>query len=130
MRYLLDTDTVSFILRGEGRVERRLRSSRPSEIATSPIVVGEIELGLRRRGSRNPRRLTERLFEVLTVILYDAAAGRRYGALAAVLLAKGEPIGIEDTMVAAQALELDLTLVTHNVRHFEHIPSLEIEDWY
>ena len=130
MRYLLDTDTISFILRGEGRVEEHFRRLRPSDVCTSPIVVGEIELGLARRMNRKLRRLSDRLFDILTVAPYDREAARRYGKLAASLLDSGTPIGVEDTMVAAHALSLGLTLVTHNVKHFERVPGLHVEDWY
>ncbi len=130
MRYLLDTDTVSFILRGEGRVEDHFLRLRPSDICTSPIVVGEIELGLERRKNPRLRLLAERLFEILSVAPYDREAGQHYGRLAASLLATGTPIGVEDTMVAAHALSLGLTLVTHNTRHFERVPGLRVEDWY
>ncbi len=130
MRYLLDTDTISFILRGEGRVEEHFRRLRPSDVCTSTIVVGDIELGLARRANRKLRRLSDRLFDILTVAPYDREAALRYGKVAASLLDSGTPIGVEDTMVAAHALALGLTLVTHNVRHFERVPGLHVEVWY
>jgi tRNA(fMet)-specific endonuclease VapC len=130
MKYLLDTDTISFVLRGEERVEERFRRLRPSDVCTSSIVVGEIELGLARRANRKLRRLSDRLFDILTVAPYDREAARLYGTVAASLLDSGTPIGVEDTMVATHALALGLTLVTHNVRHFEQVPRLRVEDWY
>ena len=130
MKYLLDTDTLSFLLRGEGDVEGHFRRLRPSDVCTSPIVVGEIELGLARRKSRRLRRLVDQLFEILTVVPYDRDAAQRYGKIAASLLDSGTPIGVEDTMVAAHAMSLSLTLVTHNVKHLARVPGLRIEDWY
>ena len=130
MKYLLDTDTLSFILRGEGKVEEHFRAVAPSEVCTSPIVVGEIELGLARRSNRRLKRLCKRLFAILHVVAYEREAARQYGTLAAKLLDAGTPIGLEDTMIAAHALSLDLTLVTHNLKHFERVPRLRIEDWY
>ena len=130
MNYLLDTDTVSFLLRGEGGVEARFRNLHPSDVCTSPIVVGEIALGLARRRSRKLQRLTERLFEILTVLPYDQDAAQRYGKLAGNLLDSGTPIGVENTMVAAHALSLELTLVTHNLKHFRRVRGLPVEDWY
>lgn len=130
MRYLLDTDTVSLIVRGEGSVEEHFRRLRPSDVCTSSIVVGEIELGLARRSSRTLRRVTNRLFEILAVAPYDGDAAKRYGKLAASLLERGTPIGVEDTMVAAHALSLGLALVTHNTRHFSRVRGLKLEDWY
>jgi tRNA(fMet)-specific endonuclease VapC len=130
MRFLLDTDTLSFWLRGEGGVVQRISALRPSDLCTSAIVVSEIELGVRRRGSRTLRRLVEAIYAELEVLPYDAAAARRYGEVAAALLEEGVPIGVEDAMVAAHSLSLGFTLVTHNRRHFERVAKLRIEDWY
>jgi tRNA(fMet)-specific endonuclease VapC len=130
MRFLLDTDTISFWLRGEGRVGEQLRALRPSQVCTSAIVVSELELGARRRGSRKLRRALDMFYSELTIAPYDRDAARRYGEVAAVLLEDGTPIGVEDTMVAAHTLALGLTLETHNVRHFERVPKLHIDDWY
>lgn len=130
MRFLLDTDTISFALRGEGGVAEQLRHRSPSEVCTSSIVAGELELGVARRGSRKLRRGLDGLYSGLEVLPYDVEAARRYGRLAAALLDQGVPIGLEDTMVAAHALARGLTLVTHNRRHFERVKGLRIEDWY
>jgi tRNA(fMet)-specific endonuclease VapC len=130
MTFLLDTDTLSFWLRGEGGVAERLASLRPSDVCTSSIVLGEVELGLRRRRSRKLRRLVDAIFAELVVAPYDATAALRYGEIAAELLDEGVPIGVEDTMIAAHALSLNLTLVTHNVRHYERIKRLRVEDWH
>lgn len=130
MRYLLDTDTISFALRGQGRVGEALRRRSPSEVCTSSVVAGELELGIARRGSRKLRRELDALYSGLEVIPYDLEAARRYGRLAAVLLDQGVPIGVEDTMVAAHALSLGLTLVTHNRKHFDRVKGLRVVDWF
>ncbi|MDJ0853336.1 MAG: type II toxin-antitoxin system VapC family toxin [Myxococcota bacterium] len=130
MRFLLDTDTISFALRGEGRVADELRRRSPSEVCTSSIVVGELELGVSRRGSRKLRRELEGVYAGLQVLAYDMEAARRYGRLAASLLDRGVPIGVEDTMVAAHALARKLTLVTHKTRHFDRVAGLRVEDWF
>ena len=130
MRFLLDTDTISFALRGQGGVADELRRRSPSEVCTSSVVAGELELGVARRGSRKLRRELEGLYSGLEVLPYDLEAARRYGRLAAVLLDQGVPIGVEDTMVAAHALSRGLTLVTHNRKHFERVKGLRVEDWF
>ena len=129
MRFLLDTDTISFALRGQGAVASELRRRSPSEVCTSSIVVGELELGVARRGSRKLRRELDGFYSGLEVLPYDVEAARRYGRLAAALLAGGVPIGVEDTMVAAHALSRGLTLVTHNLRHFRRVRGLKVADW-
>lgn len=130
MRFLLDTDTISFALRGQGGVADALRHRSPSEVCTSSVVAGELELGVARRGSRKLRRELDGLYSGLEVLPYDLDAARRYGRLAAVLLDEGVPIGVEDTMVAAHALSCGLTLVTHNRKHFERVKGLRLEDWF
>jgi tRNA(fMet)-specific endonuclease VapC len=130
VRFLLDTDTISFALRGQGGVAEELRRRSPSEVCTSSVVAGELELGVARRGSRKLRRQLEGLYSGLEVLPYDLEAARRYGRLAAVLLDEGVPIGVEDTMVAAHALSRGLTLVTHNRKHFERVKGLRVEDWF
>jgi tRNA(fMet)-specific endonuclease VapC len=129
VRFLLDTDTISFALRGQGRVADALRRRSPSEVCTSSVVAGELELGVARRGSRRLRRELDALYSGLEVIPYDPEAARRYGRLAALLLDGGVPIGVEDTMVAAHALSRGLTLVTHNRKHFDRVKGLRVEDW-
>jgi len=130
VHFLLDTDTISFALRGQGRVAGELRRRPPSQVCTSSIVVGELELGAARRGSRKLRRELDALYSGLEVLAYDAEAARRYGRIAAALLDEGVPIGVEDTMVAAHALSRGLVLVTHNRKHFERVAGLRVEDWY
>jgi tRNA(fMet)-specific endonuclease VapC len=130
MRFLLDTDTISFALRGQGDVAAELRRHPPSQVCTSSIVVGELELGVARRRSRKLRRELDALYSGLEVLPYDVEAARRYGRLAAALLDEGAPIGVEDAMLAAHALSRGLVIVTHNRRHFDRVPGLRVDDWF
>jgi tRNA(fMet)-specific endonuclease VapC len=130
VRFLLDTDTISFALRGQGGVAAELRRRSPSQVCTSSVVVGELELGAARRGSRKLRRELDGLYTGLQVLPYDVDAARYYGRLSARLFDDGIPIGVEDTMVAAHALSRRLTLVTHNRQHFERVKGLRVEDWF
>jgi tRNA(fMet)-specific endonuclease VapC len=99
-------------------------------VCTSSVVVGELELGAARRGSRKLRRELDGLYTGLQVLPYDVDAARYYGRLSARLFDDGIPIGVEDTMVAAHALSRRLTLVTHNRQHFERVKGLRVEDWF
>ncbi len=129
MRFLLDTDTVSFALRDVGNVKERLLERVPSEIAVSVITTAELRFGAHKRGSRKLHRLLDAFFSSVNQIAFDSHAAERYGEVAAQLQKKGEKIGIADTLIAAHALELELTLVTHNIRHFKRVRGLEIVDW-
>jgi tRNA(fMet)-specific endonuclease VapC len=129
-RYLLDTDTVSFALRGLGRVAERLRDHRPSEIAVSAVTVAELRYGAARRRSRRLNQRLDTFLEAIAVRPFDRPSADRYGKLAADLASRGEPIGMADAMIAAHALELGTVLVTHNTRHFERIAGLNLQDWF
>ena len=65
----------------------------------------------------------------LAVLPFDEGAARQYGQLRAQLEQQGTPIGDADMRIAAIALANDLTVVTGNVRHFERVPSLVVENW-
>lgn len=129
--YMLDTDAVSHWLRGEGRVAERLRETSPAVVCISTIVVQELELGVARRGSKRLRRTLDAFYGGIDVVPYDEAAARRYGAaLAARLLDRGTPIGVEDAMIAAHAMSRGDVLVTHNTKHFGQVRGLTVQDWY
>lgn len=128
--YMLDTDAVSHWLRGEGRVAERLRETSPVAVCISTIVVQELELGVARRRSKRLRHALDTFYRGIDVAPYDEQAARRYGALAARLLERGTPIGVEDAMIAAHAMVRGDVLVTHNTKHFRRVRGLAVEDWY
>ena len=61
---------------------------------------------------------------------FDAAAAERFGAVAAALSRRGVPIGAFDTLIAAHALAMDAAIVTHDRRHFDRVPGLQVVDWH
>ena len=130
MRFLLDTDTLSFALRGKGEVGTRLRASRPSDVAMSAITAAELHFGVRVRKSRKLARAVERLLAEIPVVPFGPDAAAEFGTIAANLSTRGVRVGIADELIAAHALSLGVTLVTHNHRHFGRIRGLKIEDWY
>jgi tRNA(fMet)-specific endonuclease VapC len=129
LKFLLDTDSVSYALRGEGRVAEQIRAHRPSELALSAITLAELRFGAERRGSRRLHRLIDAFVGDVSVVPFDQEAADRFGKVASALLSKGTPIGALDTMIAARALQLGLTLVTRNLRHFRRVRGLEVVDW-
>ena len=129
MKFLLDTDSVSYALRGEGRIVEQILSRRRSELALSAVTLAELRFGAERRRSRRLQRLIDAFIGDVTVVPFEAEAADRFGKVAAALVAKGTPIGVLDTMIAAHALQLGLTLVTHNLKHFRRVPGLELADW-
>ena len=129
MKYLLDTNTVSFALRGIGRVGERLLARSPQDVAVSSITEAELWYGVQRVGSPELRRSVEAFLSAIAVVPFDSAAARDYGDLRARLARRGTPIGLLDTLIAAHARALGLCLVTNNTKHFARVPRLRVEDW-
>jgi tRNA(fMet)-specific endonuclease VapC len=127
--YMLDTDTVTFALRGQGRVGGRLLQHRPSEVCISSLTLAELRYGADVRRSPRLHRLIDTFVDAVDVAGFDRSAADRFGAVGALLARRGAPIGTVDTLIAAHALALGLTLVTHNRKHFARVPGLSIESW-
>ena len=130
MKYLLDTDTVSYALRGAGQVDAAIRARRPSELAVSAITVAELRYGASKRDSKKLHGLIDNFLSAVAEIPFDSRAAACYGDVAVGLEAKGETIGMADTLIAGHALAFGLVLVTHNLRHFERVAGLELADWF
>lgn len=128
-RFMLDTDTVSFALRGRGSVAARLTEHKPSELCISVITLAELRFGAAKRKSRKIDAAVDAFLTGVEVLSFDDAAARRFGAIAASLSDAGEPIGQMDTLIAAHALSVGATLVTNNERHFSKVKGLKLENW-
>ncbi len=134
MTYLLDTDTLSELMRRSPSptLLRRLAAVPPDQQAISAITLGELLYGAYRVEAQS-QGLLDRIEQTVTanlpVLPFDADAATEYGALRALLEARGTPIGNADMQIASIALARALTVVTGNVRHFERVPSLPVENW-
>jgi tRNA(fMet)-specific endonuclease VapC len=126
---MLDTDSVSFALRGHGQVGARLLDHAPSEICVSAITLAELRYGADRRKSTKLHRLIATFIDTIAVAPFDEACAANFGKVATKLVAKGRPIGSYDTLIAAHALALGVILVTNNGKHFLQVDGLKIENW-
>lgn len=128
--FMLDTDTVSFALRGQGGVGERVIKHRPSELCISAITIAELRYGATRRNSVKLHALIDAFTANLAVMPFDETCAAQFGLVASELAQRGSPIGEFDALIAAHAVSLGLTLViTNNVKHFKRIPGLKIENW-
>lgn len=126
---MLDTDTVSFALRGVGNVGATLLQRAPAELCISAVTLAELRFGADRRGSTKLHALIGSFARTIRVMPFDSEAADQFGRIGSMLAGLGTPIGQMDTMIAAHALALEVTLVTNNARHFERVPSLPLESW-
>lgn len=132
--YLLDTNVLSEVLkkRPEPRVLERLNVTPPRSLVTSVVCVTELRYGARRhpQGTRLWDRIAREVLARITILPLDEAGAIRAGDLLAVLESSGTPIGIEDVLIGATALQQNLTVVTRNTRHYRRIPGLAVESWW
>lgn len=128
-RYMLDADTVSYAIRGEGRVAARLLEHQPSELCISSITLAELRFGAEAKRSRKLHRVIHGFVKDVAVVPFDESAADRFGAVSAALARSGEPIGAFDTLVAAHALSLGLSVVTNNTKHFCRVSGLRVQNW-
>lgn len=132
--YLLDTDILSNLMRrrpSESLIAR-LAQVDPQHQFTSSVTLGELVYGAYRTGEPAGvflDRFRQILLPNLAVLPFDASAAWRYGEVRAALERRGSPIGDADLRIAAIALSRELTMVTTNVRHFERVPGLRVENW-
>jgi tRNA(fMet)-specific endonuclease VapC len=127
--FMLDTDTVSFALRGVGAVAARLAERKPSELCMSVVTLAELRFGAAKRGSRKIHRAIDAFLSGVDVLPFTQVAAERFGVIAAALSDEGEPIGQMDTLIAAHALAVGATLVTNNERHFSKVGGLKLANW-
>jgi tRNA(fMet)-specific endonuclease VapC len=129
MKYLLDTDTVRYALRGEGQVAGRITTHKPSELCISAISLAELRYGADRKSSRRLHALIDTFAGAVEVVAFGKDAALEFGRIGTILAERGAPIGEFDVLIAAHAASLRRTLVTNNVRQFSKVPGLALENW-
>lgn len=130
LRYLLDTNTVSFLIRRRSpALERRFKRTSADEAALSVVTELEIRFGLARNPGLRIAGLVESFLAGMTILPLTSDVAPVYARIRTALEAKGTPIGPHDLMIASQAVARRLTLVSSNLREFRRVPGLRCLDW-
>ena len=131
MKVLLDTNICIYLIRQRSpEVLRRFEEYEVGEIGVSAITVAELYFGARKsqRATQNARALEQFLLP-LEIAEFSFEAAVVYGDIRATLEKRGTPVGPLDTLIAAHALSLEVTLVTNNTREFARVSNLTLDDW-
>ncbi|WP_439557962.1 type II toxin-antitoxin system tRNA(fMet)-specific endonuclease VapC [Dyadobacter sp.] len=131
MKYLLDTNIVAYIIKKRPiEVLHKLQTLDWKEIAISSIVVAELWYGVEKSQLKEQNKAAlEAFLRPFTVIDFDTPAAEAYASIRADLESNGKVIGANDLLISAHALSHGLILVTNNVREFERVGGLQIENW-
>ena len=131
MRYMLDTDISSYIIRERSpELLTRFHEIPTNDLCISVVTLAELLYGVTRSSSQQINRtIVERFVSRLTILRWNRAAAEHYANIRTVLEEAGTPIGGMDMLIAAHARSQGLTLVTNNVRHFSKVADLTIENW-
>ncbi len=129
LRYLLDTNTASYVIKGNfPRVRKRLLKVPMAEVGISIVTEAELRFGVARRPEATLKRVVEEFLLRVEVLAWDSAAAQHYARIRAELEKDGESMGNLDLMIAAQAVAADAVLVTHD-HVFRRVKALKLEDW-
>ena len=129
--WVLDTNTLIYFFKGEGRVADTLFQHTPSDIGIPAVVLYELHVGLAK--SSSPGKRTEQLADLTSavqVLPFREAEARAAARIRVALEGQGTPIGPHDVLIAGTALAHNATLVSRNTKGFGRVDHLKVENWY
>ncbi len=130
LRYLLDTNIVIYVIKRRPLSALQLFNDNEGHMAISSITLAELLHGAEK--SNAPLRslaVVEDFCSRLEVLPYGAKAAQHYGSIRAALERLGQSIGVNDLHIAAHARSEGLTLVSNNLREFERVEALQLDNW-
>jgi tRNA(fMet)-specific endonuclease VapC len=129
MRYMLDTNMVSHLLKAHPAVAQRVTATPMASLCISAITEGELLFGLAKRPAAKQLQLAvTELLKRVDVLPWDSGVAERYGALRAAMESQGKPLAPLDMLIAAHAASAGAVLVT-NDQAFQQVGELQLEDW-
>ena len=133
MKYVLDTNVVALLMKGEPNVIGHLQRVARTDVCMPQPVVAEITYGLQRLSRSKRKDALVSRFELLKTEIRRAAwtdeVSEAFGGIKSALERKGERIEDFDAAVAAHALTEGCVLVSANLKHMTRVPGLQVEDW-
>jgi tRNA(fMet)-specific endonuclease VapC len=133
VKYILDTNAVSALMKGDAAVVERLRATERGDVGVPHPVLAEIAYGIERLPrSRRKDRLRDRIALIrdeLARVPWTDEVSDAFGAIKASLERRGHRIEDFDVAIAAHALAAGAVLVTANTKHMSRVAGLEVEDW-
>ncbi len=130
IKYMLDTNIAIYVIKRKPVEALATFNRYAGQICISTITLAELLHGAEKsmRVEQN-LNVVEDFVSRLDVLNYGPKAGAHYGEIRACLEKKGTPIGVNDLHIAAHARSEGLILISNNVKEFERVEALRIENW-
>lgn len=130
LKYMLDTNIVIYVIKRRPIAVLDTFNHHAGQLSISSITLAEILHGAEKSAKPDANlRQVEDFISRLEVLDYDPKAAAHYGDIRATLERKGTPIGVNDLHIAGHARSTGLILVTNNLREFERVDALRLENW-
>ncbi|MDJ0762113.1 MAG: type II toxin-antitoxin system VapC family toxin [Myxococcota bacterium] len=133
MKYVLDTNALSFLMKGDVSVAGRLTKTPRKDVCVPQPVISEIEYGIARLATSKRKQMLMDRFKLFKAELkrmpWTDKVSHCFGKIKASLERRGEPIEDFDIAIAAHAMASDAVLVTADTSHMDRIQDLNVEDW-
>ena len=129
--YMLDTNICIYVLKNHSdKLRHKFKAIK--NICISSVTYAELCFGIE-NGDNSMKELRWEQLDIFTQRLlidpWDEDAARHYGIIRAYLKNMGTPIGNNDLLIASHARSMNAVLVTNNVKEFNRVPDLSIENW-
>ena len=127
---MLDTNIVIYVIKRRPLAVMETFNQHGSRMAISVVTLAELIHGSEKSSDPEKNlRIVEDFCSRLEVLDYGVKAAQHYGAIRSDLEKIGQPIGVNDLHIAAHARSEGLVLVTNNIKEFDRVPGLQLENW-
>jgi len=130
LRYLLDTNIAIYVIKRKPMAALQHFNAHAGHLAISSITFAELLHGTEKSSApEKTLAVVEDFCSRLEILSFGPKAAQHYGQIRATLEKAGTPIGVNDLHIAAHARSEGLVLVSNNLREFERVPALQLENW-
>lgn len=131
MHYLIDTNIIIYRLKNLGNVNANFLKNKDKHMSLSVISYGELVFGAKKsKAVEKNMETVNAIKSIFPLLEITSEIMNIFGEIKAYTQKIGKTIDDMDLLIAATAITNNFTLVTHNMKHFENIPNLKVEDWF
>jgi len=126
---MLDTDICSYIIKRRPATLLERFEKHAESLNVSVMTAAELRFGAEKARRPKLAELVEAYLERLAILDWTNEVSGHYARIRSELEHSGRPIGNMDLLIASHAVSQRMTLVTNNLKHFSHVPGLQVEVW-